>query len=72
MIITEGNKTLVDHTDYNLSFDGAIQQILVGKDIYAQPFGYPDAELIKAEWFTGKSYQEIGNHLSNYERFAKV
>jgi hypothetical protein len=82
MIIQEGNKTLVDTIEYNLGFHGAIQRILVGKDVLAQPFGdysidasledfYPAPVLIKAIEFKGKSYQEIGNELSQYENFSK-
>jgi len=83
MIIQDGIKTLVDTTNYDLGFHAAIQEILVGKNVFAQPFGdystdaeiedfYPAGVLIDAKEFQGKSYQEIGNVLCQYEYFGRA
>ena len=81
VLLTNGNQTLVDDTNYDLNFDAAIQSLLNGKDIIAQPypdFGSddlndqcPSSDLIKAADFQGKSYQEIADYLNAwYENFG--
>lgn len=83
MIITDGNRTLVDHTDYNLSIEEAAIKLLTGRNIIAQSFPdylsgesiedqYPESEELKAEQFAGQTYEEIVKYLSMYYQFGSI
>lgn len=77
---TDGSRTLVDDTDYDLTIEEAVTALLEGKSIIAQPYAEydsedigdvsPEAERLYASEFKGMSNDRIYEHLRMYARFG--
>lgn len=80
MIVTDGETTVVDHNDYNLTIYQAVDRLRNKKKIIALEYPnyitedlhnvYPEPEVLHWKDYEGMSYLEIFEWLRSYEQFG--
>lgn len=81
MIATDGQTTVVDHNDYNLTIYQAVDRLRNKKKIIAVEFPdysldqlynmYSEPEVLDWKDYEGMSYLEIFEWLRSYEQFGE-